>query len=247
VERKTIDTNVDVGEGIGNELLLMPYISSCNIACGGHAGDFKTMEEVAKLAKHHSVKIGAHPSFPDKQHFGRKAMDMSCAALFSSIKNQIDDLVKVLNDSRHATLHHVKPHGALYNQAAVSERVANVIIEVMKSMILPVKLYVPYKSVIADLALKNDINITYEVFADRNYNDDLTLVSREEKAALIDDENLMFAHVYKMISEQKVRTINNKDINIKADTFCIHGDSPKAVNFVKVLKERLELKGIKVR
>lgn len=246
MDSQTIDINMDVGEGIGNELLLMPYISSCNIACGGHAGDFKTMEEVVKLAKHHRVKIGAHPSFPDKENFGRKAMKMSCAALFSSIKNQIDDLVKVL-DEAHVSLHHVKPHGALYNLAAVDEKIAKVIIEVMRSIVLPIKLYVPYKSVIAHLALKNGIDITYEAFADRNYNSDLSLVSRSEKNAVIENENQVFEHVYRMISTQKVKTIAGNEMDIKANTFCVHGDNPKAVKLIKSLNRKLEQKGIKIQ
>jgi len=245
VHNQIIDINADVGEGIGNESLLMPYISSCNIACGGHAGDYETMLEVVKLAKQHKVKIGAHPSFPDKEHFGRKVLEMPCAALFSSIKKQIDDLIKIL-DAEHLVLHHIKPHGALYNLAAIDERTANVIIEVMKSFVLPIKLYVPYKSVIADLALKNNINITYEAFADRNYNDDLTLVSRQEKWALIDNESVIFEHVFKMVSEHKVKTINSTEVALKAETFCIHGDTPKAVKIVKSLKNKLEKKGFKV-
>lgn len=246
MDNQIVDINVDVGEGIGNELLLMPYIASCNIACGGHAGTFETMENVVKLAKKYAVKIGAHPSFPDKENFGRQPMEMSCAALFSSIKNQIDDLIKVLN-SENALLHHIKPHGALYNLAAIDERIANVIIEAVKSIASPVKLYVPYKSVIADLALKENIQITYEAFADRNYNNDLTLVSRSEKNAIIEDMDVVFEHVYRMISERKVKTIQGLEIDIKADTFCVHGDNPNAVDLIKHLNQKLELKGYKIR
>lgn len=246
MQNQIIDINVDVGEGIGNEALIMPYMSSCNIACGGHAGDYETMREVVKLAKRYQVKIGAHPSFPDKNNFGRQAMDMSCVALFSCIKNQIDNLLGVI-DNEHALLHHIKPHGALYNLATVDEKIANVIIEVIKSMVLPVKLYVPYKSVIANLAAKNGIDMTYEAFADRNYNDDLTLVSRLKSNALIEDADAVFKHVFEMISIQKVTTINNNKKDIKAETFCIHGDNPKVIKLIKNLKEKLEFKGIEIR
>ncbi len=243
---KNIDINVDVGEGIDNESQLMPYITSCNIACGGHAGDFNTMQDVVKLAKQYHVKIGAHPSFPDKENFGRQPMDMSCAALFSSIKNQIDHLIKVLN-RENASLHHIKPHGALYNLAVVDENIANVIIEVMKSMALPIKLYVPYKSIIADLALKENIQITYEAFADRNYNNDLTLVSRSEANAIIEDVNLVFEHVFRMVSDKKVKTIQGLNIDIKADTFCVHGDHPKAIDLIRNLTKKLEANDYKIR
>jgi len=240
-----IDINVDLGEGVGNESQLMPHISSCNIACGGHAGDIETMRTVVKLAKKHGVKIGAHPSFPDKENFGRKAMEMPSVVLYKSIKKQMRDLLNILKDE-HARLHHIKPHGALYNVAAVDEKIAKTIIEAIKSIAIPIKLYVPYKSVIADVAIKNNIAIKYEAFADRNYNDDLTLVSRAENNALINDEVIMFNHVYRMISTEKVKTINGVEIAIKADTFCIHGDNLEAVNLVKDLRANLEAKGIKI-
>lgn len=243
---KTIDINADVGEGIGNESQLMPYLSSCNIACGGHAGDFDIMKEVTKLAQEHGVKIGAHPSFPDKTNFGRQAMDITRLDLYNSIKNQIEDLIKVLN-KEDALLHHIKPHGALYNLAAVDENIANIIIEVIKSIGLPLKLYVPYKSVIADLAIKENIQIIYEAFADRNYNNDLTLVSRAESNAVITDSKLVFAHVFYMVSTQKIKTIQNTKVDIKADTFCIHGDNPKALEAIKYLNEKLMLNGYKIK
>ncbi|WP_298238115.1 5-oxoprolinase subunit PxpA [uncultured Algibacter sp.] len=241
-----IDINVDVGEGIGNESLIMPLISSCNIACGGHAGDAEIMRTVVKLAKQHRVKVGAHPSFPDKENFGREKLDMSCAALFKSIKGQINSLLHVLQEE-HGRLHHIKPHGALYNLAAVDEKVANVIVEVMKSMVLPIKLYVPYKSIIEELAIENNIPIVYEAFADRNYNADLTLVSRKEANALIYTEEDVFNHIFSIISKNQVKTITGKFTKIKAQTFCIHGDNKNAVNLIRSLESRLQTKGILIR
>lgn len=246
MQTKAVDINVDVGEGINNESLLMPYISSCNIACGGHAGDLETMRMVVKLAKQHQVKIGAHPSFPDKQNFGRKPMDIPCAALYTSIQDQINDLQAVLKED-HARLFHVKPHGALYNLAAVDSKIADVIIEVMKGFILPVKLFVPYNSVIGKLAVKNDIPVMYEAFADRNYNDDGNLVSRNKDNALIDDASQMFEHVFRMITTNKVKTITGSEIRIIAESFCVHGDNPKAVDLIKNLKIQLETRGILIR
>jgi 5-oxoprolinase (ATP-hydrolysing) subunit A len=236
---QTININVDVGEGLNNELQLMPYISSCNIACGGHAGDSKTMRTIVKLAKLHRVKIGAHPSFPDKENFGRKPIEISSAGLFKSIREQINSLMLVLR-TENARLHHIKPHGALYNLAAIDTSTATVVIEAVKSISLPLKLYVPFKSVIAKLALKENIPIVYEAFADRNYNDDLTLVSRNEENAIISDSDEMFNHILKMITEQKVKTISGVEVELKAKTFCVHGDNPKAVNLIKDLKEKLE-------
>ncbi|MEW4922828.1 5-oxoprolinase subunit PxpA [Algibacter sp. 2305UL17-15] len=242
----SIDINADLGEGIGNESQLMPFISSCNIACGGHAGDEDIMQHVVKLAKKYKVKIGAHPSFPDPENFGRVAMDMPCVALFKSIEDQINLLIAILEEEN-MNLHHVKTHGALYNMAAKDEKIATVIAEVMKSMELPVALYVPYNSVMAEIAVENKIPIVYEAFADRNYNDDLTLVSRQKENAIIENPEDVFQHVYRMISEEKVKTISGKKIKIKAQTFCIHGDNPKAIGLLNRLNNQLEEKGICVR
>lgn len=246
MEAKFIDINVDVGEGIGNESILMPIISSCNIACGGHAGDLETMRMVVKLATANNVKIGAHPSFPDKANFGRKQMDISYAALYTSIKGQIDDLMIILKEEN-TRLNHVKPHGALYNLAAVDYKTASVIIEVMKNFILPVKLFVPFNSVVEKMAIENNIPIKYEAFADRNYNVDGTLVSRNQNNALIHESEQMFDHVFRMISSQKVKTISGSEIKILADTFCIHGDNPKAVDLIQELSKRLQEKGIQIK
>ncbi|MDO7173317.1 5-oxoprolinase subunit PxpA [Mariniflexile sp. AS56] len=241
----SIDINVDVGEGIGNESLLLPYVSSCNIACGGHAGNGKTMRKVVKLAQKHRVKIGAHPSFPDIENFGRKPMQMSCVALYNSVKEQIFNLKSILKEEN-ALLHHVKPHGALYNMAVTDVKIATTLVEVMKSIEMPVKLYVPCNSIIERLALENNIPITYEVFADRNYNDDLTLVSRTDKNALIHDSDVMFEHVFYMLEKRKVKTITGAEVAVKAQTFCVHGDNLQAAELVKKLRANLEAKGVKI-
>ena len=241
----TIDINADVGEGIGNEPELMPYLSSCNIACGGHAGTSETMRTVVELAKKYGIKIGAHPSYPDVKNFGREKMDISCAALFTSIQKQIASLQDILRDEQ-VNLHHVKPHGALYNLAAVDEKVALVIVEVMKQFVLPIKLYVPYKSIIANLAIQNNIPIVYEVFADRQYNADLTLVSRNEPNALITESHVLVEHVYNMVVNEKVKTVSGEIVDIKAETCCVHGDTLNAINLVKNLRLYLEGKGINI-
>lgn len=246
MKERIIDINADVGEGLNNEAQLMPYLSSCNIACGGHAGDEKTIYEVVKLAKTNKVKIGAHPSFPDKENFGRQIMKISCADLYTSLKQQVRNLMKVLR-AEHAMLHHIKPHGALYNLAAVDKKTAEVIIEVVKSIAMPIYLYVPYSSVIADLAQKENIKITYEAFADRNYNADLTLVSRSQVNAIITDPDEVVEHVKSMIFQQKVKTINGLEVEIKADTFCVHGDNPEALILLHNLTEKLKKSHVMIR
>lgn len=242
----SIDINADIGEGIGNEADLMPLLSSCNIACGGHAGNVETMKFCVDLAKKYKVKIGAHPSFPDVENFGRKEINMSCAALYQSVKNQIKDLMNVVREE-HAALHHVKPHGALYNMAAKDKTTAEVIVEVMKSIHLPLKLYVPYGSVISEIAKKERIPITYEVFADRNYNDDLSLVSRANAKAIITDVEKMTSHIQNMISHHKVTSINGVEVPIKAETICVHGDNPEALKLIKTLQQNLTNLGVEIQ
>lgn len=235
---KHMDINADVGEGIDNEVDLIPYLSSCNMACGGHAGDVATMTKVVKLAKKHNVKIGAHPSFPDKENFGRVDMKISAADLYSSLKQQIRALQNVLH-SENAQLHHIKPHGALYNLAAKDEKTALVIIEVVKSIAMPVKLYAPYKSKIAELASNENIQVTFEAFADRNYNEDLSLVSRKKDNALLIDKDEVLHHVLNIIKHEKVKTISGVEVPIKALTYCVHGDTKNAIEILKYLNLEL--------
>jgi UPF0271 protein len=154
--------------------------------------------------------------------------------------------MKVLTEEQ-VGLHHVKPHGALYNMSAIDRNIATVIVEVMKSYARSISLYVPYGSVIEKIAAENNIPVFHEAFADRNYNDDGTLVSRQNSHALITDSEVMFEHVYRIITSQKVKTVNGLEIDLKADTFCVHGDNPKAVDLIKKLKKRLEDNHIQIR
>jgi UPF0271 protein len=239
-----VDINADLGEGIGNDKALMPLLSSCNIACGGHTGDIDTMTEAVELALKYEVHIGAHPSFPDTEHFGRKPMLMSNAELLTTVTNQIQQLITVI-DTCGGALHHIKPHGALYNMAVNSPQIAAVIIEAYKQVNRPVFLYVPYQSVIADLAQTHGIPIYYEAFADRNYNADLSLVSRTHPNAIITDEDLVFRQVYSILTKGSVQTVTGENVPIKADTFCVHGDHPKAVALLKYLSLQLKAYNLK--
>ena len=243
---KTVDINADVGEGLGNEALLIPYLSSCNIACGGHAGDAKTMTEVVRLAKNHKVKIGAHPSFPDVLNFGRAVMDISAADLYSSLKSQIRSLQQILHNEN-AQLHHIKPHGALYNLAAKDEKTARIIIEVVKSIAMPIQLYVPYNSVISKLAEQEKISVTFEAFADRNYEEDLSLVSRKKEDAILHENSKVLNHILGMIHREKVTAINGVEVPIKASTFCVHGDTKNAFEILDFLIKELPKYNVKIQ
>lgn len=242
---RIIDLNADVGEGLNNEHLLMPYLSSCNIACGGHAGNAQTIKETILLAKQNNVAVGVHPSYPDTKNFGRKVIDISHEELLISLREQIKLFQKV-QKNEDATLHHLKPHGALYNQAAKEERIAKVIITLMQELLPQTKLYAPYGSVIAKLARDKNISVTYEAFADRRYLNTLQLVSRKHSRAIIEDPEEAFQQVYAIYSEQKVVTISKETRPLEANTFCVHGDHPRAVEMLVYLKEGLANKGIKI-
>jgi UPF0271 protein len=232
-----IDINCDVGEGIENEHLLMPYISSCNIACGGHFGDEKSMDKTISLALKNKVLIGVHPSFPDTKNFGRMLMQISDEKLQKSIQNQLDIFLERMQ-LQNAILHHIKPHGALYNAIAVDEHLATIFVNSILKYSKNVFLYVPYQSVIEKVALKNNINILYEAFADRNYNDDLTLVNRNQSNAIITDKKAVFKHVSKMFFDGKVTSISGVEIPIKVNTFCVHSDTENALEIVESLSNK---------
>ena len=234
-----IDLNCDVGEGLDNEHLIMPYISSCNISCGAHAGSVETIDKVIALALKHKVHIGAHPSFPDRKNFGRKVVEISETELQQNLEAQLL-LFKERTVALNAEVHHVKPHGALYNLIAVDEETAEVVVRAIQSVFDNVKLYVPFNSKIETVAQKHGIEIVYEAFADRNYNEDLTLVSRSMPDAIITNVEEVVLHVKRMAFESKVQTIQGTFKEIKAATFCVHGDNEKAIELLKELGENFK-------
>tara|TARA_R110001606_G_scaffold224116_1_gene372115 strand:+ start:637 stop:1371 length:735 start_codon:yes stop_codon:yes gene_type:complete len=242
---KHIDFNCDVGEGVENEHLLMQYISSCNIACGGHFGDEKSIDKTIQLAIDHHVKIGAHPSFPDKENFGRKMMNISDEDLQKSIVVQLDFFLERLH-RKNVKLHHIKAHGALYNLIAKDKNVATVFVNAIKKYVENAYLYVPYNSEIEKVAIENNIKIKYEAFADRNYNNDLSLVSRTESNAIISNPKKVYEHVLNMIQNNCVKSISNSLIKIKADTFCIHGDNQNALEILQEVTALLKIQNIQV-
>jgi UPF0271 protein len=230
----TINLNCDVGEGLHNEIYLMPYINACNIACGGHFGDYESMTEVVKIANQNNVLVGAHPSYPDKINFGRKTVSIDEKDLFQSIQNQIDALLIVLNE-QNVKLNHIKPHGALYNDIAKDNRLAIIFLKAIKKY-ENVKLFVPYNSEIEKEAIKWGKAIVYEAFADRNYNENLSLVSRNNENAVLTSSEEIKKHINLMINKSEVKTVTGKKAFIKAATFCVHSDTENAIEIVKSLR-----------
>ncbi|MDY8138074.1 5-oxoprolinase subunit PxpA [Aquimarina sp. 2201CG5-10] len=230
---KPIIFNADIGEETGFDDEIMPYISWCNIACGAHAGGEEVINKTIDLAIHHNVKIGAHPSYPDRMNFGREVMQISYANLIDTITRQIQ-LVKKCTEEKGQKLHHVKPHGALYNEAMKNRLVGEAILESVKNIDKSLIIVTQKDSMISLLGGEN-FNIKHEAFADRNYNKDLSLVSRKENNAVITDPKKVFDHVFKMISEGKVKTKEGEKLSIFFDTICVHGDNPKSVEILRYI------------
>lgn len=241
---KEIHINCDLGEGGAHDQELMPLISACNIACGGHAGTLETMQHTVDLAMEHDVEIGAHPSYPDKEHFGRESIQMTDEELKRSLVAQILSL-KQITEAGGAVLSHVKPHGALYHDAQKDERIAGIIINSILEFGQDLILFTPENSVIGYLA-EGKLKVRYEAFADRNYNDDGTLVSRQEPDALITKKEDVLRHVLTMVLEEKIITKKGLKIDSRATTFCLHSDTPNSVEILQYLNSELAAKNLKI-
>lgn len=229
-----IDINCDMGEGMGNDGAIMPFVTSANIACGFHAGDEETMRTTILLAKQHGVNIGAHPSFFDRENFGRREQKTSPADVYQLMMEQLFLFGKIAaaND---AAIYHVKPHGALYNQAAKENRLAKAIAQAVRDFDENLVLFGLSGSASIAEAEKLGVKTFSEVFADRTYQDDGSLTPRPQPGALIEDEEMAIAQVLQMVQKGTVTAVSGKEVPIKANTVCIHGDGKNAVDFAKRL------------
>lgn len=232
--------NCDMGEGVGNDELIMPFIHSANIACGYHAGDAATMQQTVELCLKYKVAIGAHPSFFDRENFGRTEMKLEQEEIYELISQQLF----ILNETVagfDTKLLHVKPHGALYNMSAKDSLLAKTIARAVKDFdasLIVVGLSGSYSvSEAKALGLKT----ANEVFADRSYQDDGSLTPRSQSNAIIDDTEKVVQQVVQMINEGTVTTISGKKIPIVAETICIHGDGKQAVDFAKAIHNAIRL------
>lgn len=241
---KTIDINCDLGEGGKFDADIMPLVSSCNIACGGHFGDYESVKQAVKLAKSHDVNVGAHPSYPDVENFGRQSIDISANDLKQHLHQQID-LVEKACHTYDVELHHIKPHGALYNDMRKKQIIADVVMEVVTERKINLILFVPPLVKFNSEILKF-IKLWVEGFADRAYQNDLSLVSRKEKGAVLHDSEFISERVLNMIQNQEVLTLSGEKIKQEFDTICVHSDTPNAFKILQVLKARLTESGIKI-
>ncbi len=233
-----ITLNADLGEGSGKDDLLMPLIDACNIACGGHYGDTSTMLQALLLARQYGVRVGAHPSFPDRAHFGREPMRLSSAELQDTLGEQIEKLYKLCQNEG-VELHHVKLHGALYNMCNTDETLAGQIIEILVEIPSKPRVFAPERSVLAQLA-KGILEVVPEAFADRRYDSSTRLVPREHPHAIIENPVEAWAQIRQIIEENTVTTIGGKQIPLRARTFCIHSDSPNAIKMAGFLNAQIK-------
>ena len=245
-----VDLNCDLGESFGNYKLgldeeVIKFISSANVACGFHASDPLVMAKTVKITKEAGVAVGAHPGYPDLVGFGRRNMNVLPAELKAMVQYQIGAL-KAFCDSNKIKMQHVKPHGAMYNMAAKDEKLAIAIAEGIAEVDDSLILLGLSGSEMLKAAEKIGLKSKKEVFADRAYEEDGTLVSRTKPNSMITDENLAIERVLQMIKKGSVKAVTGKEISIEADSICVHGDSPKALDFVKKIRTALGAEGIEL-
>lgn len=243
--RNSIDLNCDLGEGCPNDAELMKIISSANIACGYHAGDEDTMRKTVELALENNVAIGAHPGYKDKENFGRTAMNLAASEVRGLVVDQIESLKRIC-DEFGAKITHVKPHGALYNQAAKDRELAAAIADAVAEFDPLLVLFGLSGSVMIEEAGRVGLRTASEVFADRTYQNDGTLTPRTHENALIDEEGQAVDQVLDMVKYGRVRTRDALMIRVAAETICIHGDGEHAVSFAERVSQVLRSSGIEI-
>jgi UPF0271 protein len=248
---KTIDLNCDMGESygawkMGDDRALMPLISSANVACGFHAGDPSTIRATVRLAVDHGVAVGAHPSLPDLQGFGRREMKISPQECYDLVVYQ-SGAVEAFARAAGARLHHVKIHGMLYNMAAKDGDLADAIVRATKDLGGGTMLYALSGSAMMEAAAKHGVRAIGEVFGDRSYQSDGTLTPRSQPGAMITDESVSVAQVLMMVEQGKVRSLSGVEVPVAPGTLCLHGDQPGAVRFAAALRAALAERKIEVR
>ena len=243
-----IDFNCDMGESFGSYKLgqdeeVIKYITSANVACGFHAGDPQWMRHTVKLAEEHGVGVGAHPSFPDLQGFGRRNMVVTSAEAKNDVMYQIGALKAFTREHK---LQHVKPHGAMYNMAVdggdLSKAINEAVLEIDPEMILIVLAGSPWAGVAREMGLR----VATEAFADRALNPDGTLVSRSKPGSVIHDLDEVVERSLKMVTEGRATAINGEEVEVQADTLCLHGDTLGAVEMARAVRNGLRDAGVEI-
>ena len=249
--KKFVDLNSDVGESFGAYKIgldgeVLSYVSSANIACGWHAGDPIVMRDTVKMAFNNSVGIGAHPGFFDIMGFGRRNMTVSPDEMKSYTIYQVGALYGFVKAAG-AKMQHVKPHGAMYNMAAKDGKLARAIIDGIWEVDRDLIVLGLAGSELVRAAKEKGLKAANEVFADRAYNSDGTLVARSLPGSMILGKDIAISRVIRMVKEGKVTAINGEDIDINVDSICVHGDNPEAVQFVRTIHQELSRAGVEIK
>lgn len=234
-----IDLNADLGEGCGSDEALLDLVSSANIACGWHAGGAKDMRDCVRWAVAKGVSIGAHPSFLDRENFGRREMDLPADEIYAGVLYQLGALDAICR-AEGGKIAHVKPHGALYNQAARSQYIADAIVAAIRDFDPSLRVFGLAGSKLIDATRAAGLTAVEEVFADRGYRSDGSLVPRSEPGALLDDETVVLERVLAMARDRRVTAITGEAVSINAETVCLHGDGPHALAFARRIRSALE-------
>lgn len=249
--KNSIDINADLGEfrnekQLTNELNILKYISSCSVACGGHIGDSESIKLIIEACKESDIVIGAHPSYPDRQGFGRRTIDINIHELEDSIRKQIELFFKVAQ-SLSMPVKHIKLHGKLYNEAAKEEKLANLFLKVVSSFDKNLSVIGPANSLLERMTMKARISFIPEAFIDRRYREDYGLVDRNQEGAVLESIKDQISQAKSIVLDQKVLTDNKKNIDIKAETLCIHGDNPNSLKVVRAVCDMLKTENINIQ
>lgn len=239
----TIDLNCDLGEGGGHDAELMPLITSANIACGGHAGDRDTMRACVELARRHGVAIGGHPGHPDRAHLGRLAVPITPAAAARLVVEQLAALAAVAGSD----LVHVKLHGGLYHQVAADAGLAAAVVAALATEWPRLVVFAPAGSLLVSAARAGGLAVAAEAFADRRYGDDGLLVPRSHAAALYGDPQEAAVQAVLIARHHHIRTIGGRQLDLRADTLCLHGDGPDPVGSAQAIRRALAAAGVGLR
>ncbi|MDJ1161486.1 5-oxoprolinase subunit PxpA [Burkholderia gladioli pv. gladioli] len=238
-----IDLNADLGEGCGSDEALLDLVTSANIACGWHAGGAQAMRDCVRWSVEKNVSIGAHPSFHDPENFGRKEMDLPASEIYAGVLYQLGAL-SAIAQAEGGRIAHVKPHGALYNQAARDPRIADAVVAAIHDFDPSVVVFGLAGSGFVGAARRLGLAAVEEVFADRGYRADGSLVPRSEAGAMVEDEDEMLARTLEMVRGRRVRAVTGEWVPLNAQTVCLHGDGPHALAFARRIRNALEHAGV---
>ena len=242
---RRIDFNCDLGEGCGNDAAIMPLISSANIACGGHAGNEASMRETLRLCRKFGVVAGAHPGYADREHFGRRELNLSAGELASSLREQLERLAALAREEN-VRLGHIKPHGALYNQAARDIVLAKIIATSVFDFDPQLILVGLAGSELPKAGLQAGLRVAHEAFVDRRYRADGSLAARDTRGAVITDVNLATSQALAIVMGDPIETIDGSPLKLAADTICLHGDGAQAELFARRLRKALQAMHVQV-